>query len=154
MNTSIKKKNFSYQVGISSLCQKQSIEVANNEALDTQKILNLFYPPDSVLDYPALGIYKLFLSTDSLETLETFVSPKIKAFRHEHPELFKTLAIFIDNNQNYLKTAECLFLHPKTVRYRMDKTKKQLNLSFDDPETIIHIQIASRLFKLLDMQSS
>lgn len=149
-----KKKNFNYQIGISSSCRKETLGNGNQEALDTQKILNLFYPTDSVLEYASLGIYKLFLNADNLETLETFVSPKLKAYKEDHPELFKTLALFIDNNQNYLKTAESLFLHSKTVRYRIDKIKKQLNMTFDDSESIIHIQIASRLFKLLDMQSS
>ena len=143
-------KDFHYRISISSKVEKTNISKANREVLDTQKILNLFHNANKILPYEELGIYKLFLDSNNLGILETFISPKINNFRGQYPILFETLCVFLDTNQSYILTSEKLFLHPKTVRYRIDKIKKLLNTEFTDPEEIIKIQIDSRIFKLIE----
>ena len=143
-------KEFYYYVSISSKVEKLGIPRANREVLDTQKVLMLFYNSNKILAYEDLGIYKLFLESNNLGDLSKFISPRIAKFRTEYPLLFETLKIFVDTNQNYNLTSEKLFLHPKTVRYRIDKIKNLLNIDFSNPEELLQIQIASRLFKLID----
>lgn len=143
-------EEFYYSVSISSKVEKQNIPQANREALDTQNIMRLFYNEDKILAYEELGIYKLFLDANSLGDLRRFISPKIAEFRDNFPLLFETLGTFLDTNQNYNITSERLFLHPKTVRYRIDKIKNMLEMDFSNPEEILQIQIASRLFRLID----
>lgn len=143
-------KELYYYISISSKVDKLGIPKANREVLDTQKILMLFYNSNKILQYEELGIYKLFLDSNSLGDLNKFISPKIAAFKHDYPLLFETLKTFLDTNQNYILTSEKLFLHPKTVRYRIDKIKSMLGIDFANPEEILQIQIASRLFKLID----
>ena len=63
---------------------------------------------------------------------------------------WKTLAAFISCGQNYSKTAELLFLHPKTVKYRISKLQSVLDLDFEDPEQVFRIMLDSRLFRLQD----
>jgi len=153
MNSLIKNdlfKEFHYYVSISSKVEKLGIPKANREVLDTQKVLMLFYNSNKILPYEELGIYKLFLDSNSLGDLKKFISPRIAKFRQEYPLLFETLKTFVDTNQNYNLTSEKLFLHPKTVRYRIDKIKNMLDIDFANPEELLQIQIASRLFKLID----
>ena len=145
-------KEFYYRVSISSKVDKSGIPKANIEVLDTQKILRLFYNLNKILSYEDLGIYKLFLESNSLSELEKFISPRINKFRLDYPQLFETLSVFLDTNQSYTLTSERLFLHPKTVRYRIDKIKDFLGTEFTDPEEILQIQIASRLSKLITHQ--
>jgi PucR family transcriptional regulator, purine catabolism regulatory protein len=142
-------KEYYYGISISSKAEKSDIPRANKEALDTQKILRLFHNSNTILPYEELGIYKLFLETNGLEELQKFVSPKINKFRLDYPELFNTLKIFLDANQSYTVTSEKLFLHQKTVRYRIDKIKDILGTELTNPEEILQIQIAARLFKLM-----
>lgn len=139
-----------YNISISSQVEKNGIPQANREALDTQNVLRLFHNADKIMAYEELGIYKLFLDANSLGDLRKFVSPKIAVFRDNYPLLFETLGTFLDTNQNYNITSERLFLHPKTVRYRIDKIKNMLELDFSNPEEILQVQIASRLFRLID----
>lgn len=140
---------FYYNISLSSQTTKNSIPCANREALDTQNILRLFYNTNKILAYDELGIYKLFLDTNNLGDLTKFISPQIIAFRNDNLILFETLGIFLDSNQNYNIAAEKLFLHPKTVRYRIEKIKTILGINFNNPEDILQIQIATRLFKLI-----
>ena len=142
-------EEFYYTISISSKVDKLGIPKANREALDTQNILRLFHSVNKILDYEELGIYKLFIDTGNLEDLRKFLSPKIVEFRENNSLLFETLGTFLDTNQNYNVTSERLFLHPKTVRYRIDKIKSMLDIDFNNPEDILQIQIASRLFKLM-----
>lgn len=144
-------KEFYYSISISSIVDKSAIPKANREVLDTQRVLRLFPHSNKILPYEELGIYKLFLESNSLGELEKFISPRINKFRLDYPQLFETLSIFLDTNQNYTLTSERLFLHPKTVRYRIDKIKDVLGSEFfTNPEEILQIQVASRLFKLIN----
>lgn len=143
-------KDFYYNVSISSIVEKRNIPQANREVLDTEKVLRLFHNSNNILPYEELGIYKLFLDSNNLGDLKKFISPRLANFRHQYPLLFETLQTFLDTNQNYILTSERLFLHPKTVRYRIDKIKNVLNVDFADPEELLQIQIAARLFKLID----
>lgn len=143
-------KDIYYYVSISSKADKSDIPNANREVLDTQKVLRLFHNTNKILPYEELGIYKLFLDPNSLNNLKSFIPPKITKFRDEYPLLFETLKTFLDTNQSYNLTSEKLFLHPKTVRYRIEKIKTILDIDFLNPEELLQIQIASRLFKLID----
>ncbi len=145
-------KDFYYRISISSKVEKYDIPKANKEVLDVQKVLNLFHNSNKILPYEELGIYKMFLETDNLGNLEKFISPRINKFRQDYPQLFETLEVFLNSNQSYIATSEKLFLHPKTVRYRIDKIKDILNTELTDQEEILQIQVSSRLFKLKDQE--
>lgn len=139
-----------YYVSISSRVEKLGIPKANREVLDTQKVLRLFHDGNKILPYEELGIYKLFLESNSLGNLEKFISPRINAFRLDYPQLFETLKTFLDTNQSYSLTSEKLFLHPKTVRYRIDKIKELLDIDFKNQEEVLQIQVTARLLKLME----
>lgn len=143
-------KDFYYYVSISSKVEKSGIPKANLEVLDTQKVLKLFHNTNKILPYEELGIYKLFLDQNSLENIKTFISPRIIKFRNDYPLLFETLKTFLNTNQSYNLTSEKLFLHPKTVRYRIEKIKNVLGIDFANAEELLQFQIAARLFKLID----
>lgn len=153
MNPLVEKntfKDFYYLASISSKVRKYEIPKANKEVLDTQKILRLFHNSNKTLSYDDLGIYKLFLESNSLEELQKFIPPGISKFRSDYPQLFETLEVFLNSNQSYTLTSEKLFLHPKTVRYRIEKIKEVLSTDLTNPEEILQIQVTSRLFKLIE----
>ncbi len=147
-------KDFYYKISISNIVKRYDLPKANKEALDSQKVLNLFHHTNKIFHYEELGIYKIFLETNNLINVERFISPKITEFKKNYPQLFETLEVFLNSNQSYLSTAEKLFLHPKTVRYRIDKIKDLLNLDFNDQEEILQIQVSSRLFKLKNQEDT
>jgi purine catabolism regulator len=96
-----------------------------------------------------LGVFKYFLESDSLADLEKFIPRDFAQLRIESPDLFKTLSVFLVENQNYVTTAAKLFIHPKTVRYRIDKIRNRLDINFNDSEQILLYQIAIRLYELI-----
>ncbi len=140
---------FHSQTAISTTGGVSDIPRLNQEVLDTQKILHLFHRSDTVYTYDDLGVYKLFLSTDNLDNLDHFIPPAFLRFRQESPELMDTLSCFLDHNQSFAETAAAMYLHPKTIRYRVSQITARLPFDFSDPEMILEAQIASRLFRLM-----
>jgi purine catabolism regulator len=136
-------------VAISSIHSKNSLKEINKECLDTTKMMHHFYQDSHILHYDNLGIFKYFLETDSLNNLEKFVPKDFSQLRVASPDLFQTLKVFLMENQNYVVTAKKLFIHPKTVRYRIDKIRNQLDIDFNDSEQIFLYQIAIRLYEFM-----
>lgn len=140
---------FHYQASLSPAGNSGEIPELSQNAAEVLKILHLFYPADWVLSYDDLGIYKIFLVTGNLEHLEQFIPQKLLDFRREQPELMETLCCFLEHGQNFSDTAAALYLHPKTIRYRVNKITGLLDFDFSDPEQLLQVQIAYRLFKLI-----
>lgn len=136
-------------IAISNSHNKHSLKDINKECLDTTKMMHHFYHGTHSMYYDNLGVFKYFLETDSLGQLEKFIPNNLARLKEEAPELFKTLKVFLMENQNYVSTANRLFIHHKTVRYRIDKVKTFLDIDFTDSEQILLYQIAIRLYELM-----
>lgn len=141
---------FHFRIAISTSGDTGDIPKLNQEVLDIQKVLHLFHHPDTIYTYDDLGIYKLFLSANTMDNLEEYIPPAFLAFRTEHPELLDTLFCFLDHNQSFSETAAAMYLHPKTIRYRINQIADKLPFDFSDPEQILEAQVSSRLFRLIN----
>lgn len=120
------------------------------QAKKTQKITALFGEENGIYSYDDMGIYQLFTEIDDLNQLEKLVPKVLISLKATHPDLIETLKAFLDHNQNYKETADQLFLHPKTVRYRLDKIKKLTAIQFDHAEELLQINVGLRLLKLIE----
>ena len=91
------------------------------------------------------GLYQLSKEND----LNDYISDKIRMLQEYDPEYFETVRVFLDSNQNYKQTSDILFVHPKTVRYRIEKIKELTNLDFDNPDEMLQVMIGIRISQLL-----
>lgn len=142
-------ENFEMYTSISNKVDPFNIPEGYRQAFDTYKILQMIDEPQAIATYQDMGIYQIFVETGNLETLERFVPDKIWELQKNNPELLETLHAFIDVNQNYSDAAQILFVHPKTVRYRIDRLKENYQMNFHNPEEILQYSIAIRLLKIL-----
>lgn len=122
---------------------------AYRQAFDTQRILRKFGERPSVATYHDMGIYQIFAETENLETIRRFIPENIWLLKETNLELLDTLHTFINVNQNYSEAAQILFVHPKTVRYRVDRLKDVYNIDFQNPEEMLHYSIGIRLLKFI-----
>ena len=120
------------------------------QAKNTQKITTLFGEENAIYSYHDIGIYQLFTDVDHLEQFEKFIPESLLLLNTDHPDLIETLKVFLDKNQNYKDTADTLFLHPKTVRYRLDKIKKLTTIQFNQAEELLQINVGLRLLKMMN----
>jgi len=91
------------------------------KGLITYKLCN---SKNNTIFYKDLGIYRLLIEISSKEILEAFYRDtvaKIVEYDKTHKtELLNTLRVFLDN-LNLNKTAEKLFIHRHTLKYRLNK---------------------------------
>lgn len=78
--------------------------------------------------------------------INAFVIDNLKQLAYpedEHTlELKKTLKVFLDNNCNITETANILFIHRNTVKYRTDQCKKILDFDVTDPNNSLNLRLA------------
>lgn len=116
-------------IGISSPNLKPvQISAAINQAMAAAAAKSA----DRVVYYNDLGIIKLLrLLADRPEFEEFYheiLDPIWKFDEENKADLFETMRVFLDCEYNYKKTAEMLFVHENTVRYRINKVREILSL--------------------------
>lgn len=137
------------QVAISLDVTVYDLPEGYRQAVDTQKIMSLLETAPPILSYQDTGLYQLFLETNTLASLEHFIPVSVRELKENKPELLETLFTFINKNQNYSETAQSLFVHPKTVRYRINQLREQYAIDFQNPEEMLRYSIAIRILKVL-----
>lgn len=124
-----RKKVTKYHIGVSNFNRnlsqlhdtiKEAI-VANSACLTLDQ---------SVVLYEKLGVYKLLYQLKSDIRLSRYrdeiLNPIIEYEKNNNISLLETAKVLIENDGDMKKTAEVLFLHINTVRYRIDKIKSIL----------------------------
>lgn len=84
---------------------------------------------DGILVHEDLGIFRYLANMDTAQ-MKDIVPTKLQELYENDRDLFNTLVELFNNNMNYTTTAEVLYIHPKTVRYRIDKLEELLNVDF------------------------
>jgi purine catabolism regulator len=124
-----------YFCGISDPFQVRRISLAAAQSKSVADFLSQNHIGDTLSEYRDLGFFKLFLSKENLQMLD-FVPEDIIRMQRESKELFDTLCVYLKNNQSYKLTAEAMFLHPKTVKYRIEKMVREYQINFDDVHSL------------------
>jgi len=124
-------KKDQFIMGISSTHNRiTALDRAIKEALYSYRVANL--NERNAIDFSDIGIYKMLLPILKNEWVNSYYEDLIKAIKaHDNKydtELLETAITFVKNNGDYKRTAEQLFQHGNTIRYRISKIKELLNL--------------------------
>lgn len=116
------------------------------EAKNTLAISKILSTKERVYFYENLGIYSLIAQISNGKFLDEFVENKIgkliKADQMQEGELCETLESYLDHNCNANATAESLYIHRNTMRYRLDKIKKILEDDLNDMPVFLELKLA------------
>lgn len=104
--------------------------------------------PNSVAFYKPKGILNLFDNMHA-EEINYFCRKMLKdlAYPSEsmYIELRKTLKTFLNNQCEITKTANDLFIHRNTVKYRIDNCEDILGFTISSPENSLNLRLALEL---------
>ncbi len=142
-----------HHIGVSNIFSK--IEQFNNcikqsiLAYDISNIIN----KNTVL-YKNLSVYKLLYPLKNTEILQDFYNDIIFPLiqddsNHDKFELIKTIEAYLENDGDYKSTAIMLNQHENTIRYRIMKAKKILNLENNNFKFIEQVSIALKIKNML-----
>lgn len=94
------------------------------------------------------GIVKLF-KHNPIEETQYFCKSVLKELAYPEKEslieLRKTLKAFLDYQCEITKTADMLFVHRNTVKYRINRCKKIIGRPIEDPEVSLQLRLAFAL---------
>lgn len=118
-------------IGVSGKAYKlDQLDTAIKEALYAFKVSEM--DTKGLLSYNHLGIYQMILPVIENDTVRAFKNSIIDPLMHYdtryNSALLETIKAFVLNHGDYKNTAEALFQHKNTVRYRVNKGKELLDL--------------------------
>ena len=116
-------------------------------------------PADHKVDiYENLGIYSMIAQIDNphfmTEYVKNTLGPLIKADQMQEGSLLGTLEAYLRNNCNANATAESLFIHKNTLRYRMDKIRRILDRDLDHIDQFLELELAFAILHYQENQNS
>lgn len=107
---------------------------------------------DRILFYSRLGLYRLLApvmnSPESDELCLQYIKPLEEYDRKHHGELLSTLQEIIQCGWNLKESAEKLYIHYNSIKYRYAKICKVLNLDLADHDSRSLAEIAMKLYRL------
>ncbi|MCL5942777.1 MAG: PucR family transcriptional regulator ligand-binding domain-containing protein [Actinobacteria bacterium] len=128
--------DLSVSVGVSRFTSELSgLRKAFEEALAALKVGRKLQGQGSVMHFDSVGSYKLLLSIwehdpEELRSLyQETIDPVDRYDKQNDSQLVHTLITYLANDENLSKTAQDLYAHRHTVRYRLQKIADITGLS-------------------------
>ncbi|WP_079911500.1 helix-turn-helix domain-containing protein [Paenibacillus sp. 32352] len=100
-----------------------------------------------LMRYEEIGINRFFLN-QPIQEIEKYINEifaPLRTDKNQSKELEKTLMLYISLNQSAVETARKLHIHVNSFYQRMKRIEELLDLSLDDPEDMLKIQLACHL---------
>lgn len=154
---STKIQSLTVSIGIGEPCSDlkdfKKVIFQAQKALETSKGCGNI---NCVTKYKELGIYRLFLQVNSHSEIKNLYDEtllKLKEYDDKNStNLIETLIVYIEQNRNLGKTAEVLFIHRNTMKYRISRIEEILECNLKDDKTAFNIRLcieAGRFLKII-----
>lgn len=141
-------------VGIGELANNvEEISRSFKEAYEIIK-LGSFFGKDMISGIKDLGIFKLLLSIENKEILLELIPSSIFELNEydetHNTEFLKTLKIYLNYNYNAVNTAKHLFVHYKTILYRLNRINEIAGIDLEDYNKRLELEIGIKLLDLFE----
>ncbi len=141
-------------IGIGRCCDRLTgLAQSYREAEQALKIGRRVKGGNGIFDFQQLGIYALLLSFGNKEVKESCRESLAKILDYDSAnkaELIKTMEVYLDCNENISKTAEKLYIHPNSVKYRLERIKEILGKDpFSNGEEKLYYYLSLKALKVL-----
>lgn len=138
-----------YDIGLATKYQpKEHLSVLLEQALFANRICQM--KQEEIVEFSKLGSYQFITPLLETPALREGYEEKIellKKYDEEHTsDILETLEIFVENNGEIAKTAETLYQHPNTVRYRLKKAGSLLEC--EEKDFFVYVTILMRIYQL------
>lgn len=141
------EENDTLTLAVSSLKQREGIKELLIECLDILRFNETFYN-GPIVTLTDIGIFKNFIREDQIENLEELVPENLYQLAQSNYDLFETFYMFLQNNRNYKQTSEAMFLHSKTIRYRLSKVEQLLDIDLTNPLQLLNYEVSTYIIKM------
>ena len=137
--------SFTFTAMLSRLGTVADIGALNADVINMLKLFGASRGYDCFFDYDRLGTFKLFLQATGSSELTDFVDQRVARLSAENPEMFRCAVLLCENGLNYSETARQLFLHPKTVHYRVGRLRQVYDIDLKNSDDRLQLLIADKI---------
>ncbi len=144
---------FTATIGIGSYKESViDIYISFIEAQKAVRIGRTIYGGDTTHVYDDLGVYRMLFDISQGEEANCFCNQYLdKLIEYDSKnncEYMKTLRCIVKNGWNLKKTADDLFIHYNTIKYRFSKISEIINLDLNNGENKFMIELCLKLMDI------
>lgn len=124
------------------------------EAQYAAKLTNLIDAKKNITHYSDLGMYDLLLEMNQkgIDLSEIYKDNIYKLLAGEREiDLIETIDAYFKNSQSIQRTAEKLFIHRHTLRYRLNQIEQRTGLSLKSTDDLLKLQLGIMAYKLVNI---
>lgn len=140
---------FTYLAAISNCGDRYSLGELNSEVISINRLFGGSMGTSHCIRFRDLGVLKLLLRVGEDGSAREYVDPRLLRLRDERPELAETLVAFFENGGNYQETARAMFLHPKTVRYRISLAEQMVGIDVRNSDDFLQIAFMGKILEIM-----
>lgn len=142
-------------VGIGRPATFSDVKKSFEEAKNAIKIGSCLDLKPKIYLFSRLGFYRLLKLPDVSQEMERYYEDYLKPLEQKDnsSELIDTLICFIESGYNYRETAQKMYLHPNTVRYRILVIEKICRVNLKYSYDRLNIEIALKILPLINSEN-
>ena len=108
----------------------------------------------SVVDCSQIGVFRVLAKTENKEQLWSYIPESLyKLYKYDSQkkgELIDTLECFLNNNQSQKKTSKAMFVHYRTIMYRLRKIAEITGMDFDNATEMLIIHNGLMILRIIE----
>ncbi|PIC67564.1 PucR family transcriptional regulator [Sporosarcina sp. P21c] len=115
----------------------------------TMEIGRLIRKKETFYTYDQLGIYEILINLTSQNVVKNYTKSILEPlFVDQNKELLHTLEVYLNENGNVTKASEKLFIHRRTLTFRLQKIQELLQMNIDEAENRFILNFCLRIKSL------
>lgn len=108
----------------------------------------------AVVDCSKLGIFYALIKMHDKETLWTYIPDSLRRLYQndvrKNGELIDTLECFLNNNQSLKKTSQQMYIHYRTVSYRLQKITEISGMDFENAAEMLVVRNGLIVLRIIE----
>lgn len=141
--------------GLSGICERPlSLDRASREASTALRAAEKL-KARTVASYDELGVVRLFVAAQGDDSIREFVRQMLGGIieydERKDGRLLETLRVYFEANCSQQDAADQLFVHHKTVRYRLTRIEELSGLDLSKHEDRINLDLALKVHSVMDV---
>lgn len=151
------REGMGVSVGVSNTCRgRAAFPQGFREAAAAAAVGGLIAGRPGVNGYDELGPYKYVLPVaagDVRDPSQQRLELLVEYDRRRGTQLLDTLEGYLDHRGNVVGTSHALFIHPNTLRQRLERIRREAGIDLDN-EDWLSLAVATKVVKLSRMRGS